>query len=328
MHAYYEETDNLADFLASAVDMDGFIEDVIAAADYVRAKIRSPKQLKHLLRRVERLVPDALQPAAPARLGTRAGAHRGRLQRGRRRRRRLVPHLAAEPRRPRRRRLPGAAGQHHRADPHRAAAGRPGGSRSSTRSPTWPGWPAASRCACRSSPRGGHAEVRVRSGRHRRSDLGRGDRALSRSSWSTAASTTTRPSRRPPRAAAAAIDRTPGLPTPTSARPTPRPRPTGSGRESRRRPGSTAAGSPSRCPPPPGPPSPFPAAHPDPAPSTHDPRRTMDRLERRYFPARLPWRYRRPRRGGRTRCVRRQEQARRRRRPARTPAARRTTAPR
>jgi alpha-N-arabinofuranosidase len=46
MHAYYEETDNLADFLASAVDMDGFIEDVIAAADYVRAKTRSRKQLR------------------------------------------------------------------------------------------------------------------------------------------------------------------------------------------------------------------------------------------------------------------------------------------
>jgi alpha-N-arabinofuranosidase len=46
MHAYYEESDNLADFLATGVDMDGFIEDVIAAADYVRAKVRSPKQLK------------------------------------------------------------------------------------------------------------------------------------------------------------------------------------------------------------------------------------------------------------------------------------------
>lgn len=46
MHAYYEETDNLADFLASAVDMDGFIDDVIAAADYVKAKLRSPKQLR------------------------------------------------------------------------------------------------------------------------------------------------------------------------------------------------------------------------------------------------------------------------------------------
>jgi alpha-L-arabinofuranosidase len=46
MHAYYEETDNLADFLATGVDMDGFIEDVLAAADYVKAKLRSPKQLR------------------------------------------------------------------------------------------------------------------------------------------------------------------------------------------------------------------------------------------------------------------------------------------
>jgi len=46
MHAYYEETDNLPDFLASAVDMDGFIEDVIAAADYVKAKKHRSKQLK------------------------------------------------------------------------------------------------------------------------------------------------------------------------------------------------------------------------------------------------------------------------------------------
>jgi alpha-N-arabinofuranosidase len=46
MHTYYEETDNLADFLATAVDMDRFIDEVIATADYVRAKLRSPKQLK------------------------------------------------------------------------------------------------------------------------------------------------------------------------------------------------------------------------------------------------------------------------------------------
>jgi alpha-L-arabinofuranosidase len=46
MHAYYEETDDLADFLASAVDMDGFIEDVIAAADYVKAKTRSRKRMR------------------------------------------------------------------------------------------------------------------------------------------------------------------------------------------------------------------------------------------------------------------------------------------
>src|SRR3954453_19672111 len=46
MHAYYEDTGNLLDFLASGVDMDGFIEDVIAAADYAKAKRRSRKQLK------------------------------------------------------------------------------------------------------------------------------------------------------------------------------------------------------------------------------------------------------------------------------------------
>ncbi|MFL6160735.1 MAG: alpha-N-arabinofuranosidase [Jatrophihabitantaceae bacterium] len=46
MHAYYEETDNLADFLATGIDMDGFIEDVIAATDYVRAKLGSRKQLR------------------------------------------------------------------------------------------------------------------------------------------------------------------------------------------------------------------------------------------------------------------------------------------
>ena len=46
MHAYYEETDNLADFLATAVDMDGFIDDVIATADHVKAKLRSTKQLR------------------------------------------------------------------------------------------------------------------------------------------------------------------------------------------------------------------------------------------------------------------------------------------
>jgi alpha-N-arabinofuranosidase len=46
MHAYYEQTDSLADFLASGVDMDGFIDDVVAAIDYVRAKLRSRKRLR------------------------------------------------------------------------------------------------------------------------------------------------------------------------------------------------------------------------------------------------------------------------------------------
>jgi alpha-N-arabinofuranosidase len=45
MHAYYEETDDLLDFLATAVDMDSFIDDVIAAADYVKAKKRHKREL-------------------------------------------------------------------------------------------------------------------------------------------------------------------------------------------------------------------------------------------------------------------------------------------
>jgi len=45
-HAYYEELDgDLASFLASAVDMDRFIDAVVATADSVRARIRSPKRI-------------------------------------------------------------------------------------------------------------------------------------------------------------------------------------------------------------------------------------------------------------------------------------------
>ncbi|MGC9669621.1 alpha-N-arabinofuranosidase [Planosporangium sp. 12N6] len=47
MHAYYEEHDgDLDSFLASAVDMDAFIEEVIATADHVKAKLRSRKRLR------------------------------------------------------------------------------------------------------------------------------------------------------------------------------------------------------------------------------------------------------------------------------------------
>jgi alpha-N-arabinofuranosidase len=43
-HAYYEEKDHdLASFLASAVDMDGFIESVVATADHVKAVTGSDK---------------------------------------------------------------------------------------------------------------------------------------------------------------------------------------------------------------------------------------------------------------------------------------------
>ena len=47
MHAYYEEhDDDLDSFLASAVDMDAFIDEVIATADHVKAKLRSKKRLR------------------------------------------------------------------------------------------------------------------------------------------------------------------------------------------------------------------------------------------------------------------------------------------
>jgi alpha-N-arabinofuranosidase len=45
-HAYYEEHDgDLASFLASSVDMDGFIESVVATADHVKALKRSERQI-------------------------------------------------------------------------------------------------------------------------------------------------------------------------------------------------------------------------------------------------------------------------------------------
>jgi alpha-N-arabinofuranosidase len=47
MHAYHEELDGDTDsFLASAVDMDAFIDEVVATADHVKAKLRSPKRLR------------------------------------------------------------------------------------------------------------------------------------------------------------------------------------------------------------------------------------------------------------------------------------------
>ena len=47
MHAYYEEVDGDRDsFLASGVDMEAFIEGVVATCDYVGAKRKSEKKLK------------------------------------------------------------------------------------------------------------------------------------------------------------------------------------------------------------------------------------------------------------------------------------------
>ena len=46
LHAYYEESDSDApSFLASALDMDQFIESVVATADAVGARLKSRKRL-------------------------------------------------------------------------------------------------------------------------------------------------------------------------------------------------------------------------------------------------------------------------------------------
>ena len=46
-HAYYEERDgDLGSFLASAVDMDHFIETVVATADHVRPSSAATKTIK------------------------------------------------------------------------------------------------------------------------------------------------------------------------------------------------------------------------------------------------------------------------------------------
>lgn len=47
LHSYYghDDKDNLADFLASFMDMDNFIHTVVATADYVKAKKRSKKRV-------------------------------------------------------------------------------------------------------------------------------------------------------------------------------------------------------------------------------------------------------------------------------------------
>jgi alpha-N-arabinofuranosidase len=45
LHAYYGQDGDLGSFLASAVDMDAFIEGVIATADHVRAKLHRSKRI-------------------------------------------------------------------------------------------------------------------------------------------------------------------------------------------------------------------------------------------------------------------------------------------
>jgi len=70
-HAYYEDIGDTGSFLASSVDMDNFITDVVATGDHVRAKLKRTKQIS-ILRRVECVVPEPGSTAGGWRLG--AGA--------------------------------------------------------------------------------------------------------------------------------------------------------------------------------------------------------------------------------------------------------------
>ena len=121
-HAYYQlEGDDVASFLASSVDMDLFIHEVVATADHVGAKLSSPKKINisfdewnvWYLRELQ-------QSGMPEDWTVRPAAQRGRLHRARRRRGRVPAHHPAQAQRPGDRRLPGPAGQHDQLDPVRA----------------------------------------------------------------------------------------------------------------------------------------------------------------------------------------------------------------
>ena len=82
-HAYYEEKNgDMGSFLASAVDMDRFIDSVVATADHVKAVKRQRQDDQHLLRRMERLVPQPVrvrEGIGHPRLAGRPAAPRGLL---------------------------------------------------------------------------------------------------------------------------------------------------------------------------------------------------------------------------------------------------------
>ena len=111
-------------FLASAVDLDRFIEAVVATCDHVRAVGRHRKRIN--------LAVDEWNVWYQARFAGEenlewargAAADRGHVLGDRRGGGRRPADLAAAARRPGADRLPGAAGQRHRADPF--GAGRPG----------------------------------------------------------------------------------------------------------------------------------------------------------------------------------------------------------
>ena len=124
LHAYYEESeDDPLSFLASALNMDHFIESVIATADSVGARLKSRKKLGlsfdewnvWYISRFQR----RWSQAQGHRVGAQAAADRGRVHHHRRRGGRYSAQLPAPARRPGNCRLPGAARERDRPAPLR-----------------------------------------------------------------------------------------------------------------------------------------------------------------------------------------------------------------
>ena len=124
-HSYYQERNgDRGSFLASAVDMDAFIEAVIATADSREGRATQRADHRHLVRRVERLVLRPLQREREdhrrEHVAVRASAARGPVLRDRRGGRRKPADHFAEARRPGEAASPRPARQRDRADHDRA----------------------------------------------------------------------------------------------------------------------------------------------------------------------------------------------------------------
>ena len=124
-HAYYEELNgDLGSFLASGVNMDHFIDSVVATADSVGARLKNPKRIDISFDEWNVWYQSRYQQrGARGRLVRREAADRGCLHGRRRGRRRWAADLVVASQRPRRRRLSGAAGQRHRPDHDRPRRG-------------------------------------------------------------------------------------------------------------------------------------------------------------------------------------------------------------
>ena len=127
-HSYYQERNgDRGSFLASAVDMDAFIEAVIATADSVKAALRSERTINISFDEWNVWYSDRFNESGKItdvnNVAVRAPAARGPVLRDRRGSRREPADLSAEARRPGEGRVPRPARQRDRADHDRA--GRP-----------------------------------------------------------------------------------------------------------------------------------------------------------------------------------------------------------